>query len=216
MYIPVDVLDGCPSTTEFLPDSEDAKTLDLTILICSPPLSVWTSFNEHTVSWSLALRRRTFTRNEVLGEITRDDFMDQLPIILDQTQNRCPWAPRSRYTRPSFSACALANCLKPRQLPIFVVVDALDECPSTTGTPSAREKVLDVIEDLVCRAEQDIQNVLNPSTTASRRVFLHKESGQREDINNYIRSFVATDRAMRRWRKEDRELVITTLSERAA
>jgi len=30
------------------------------------------------------------TCNEVLGKTTRDDLMDQLPIILDQTQNRYP------------------------------------------------------------------------------------------------------------------------------
>ena len=130
------------------------------------------------------------------------------------------------------SEVALAKCLKsmlnlPGQDQIFVVLDALDECPSTTGTPSPREKVLDLVEDLVrsdhpnlficitSRPEQDIQAVLDPLTSASSRVSLHEESGQREDIKNYIRGFVQSDRAMRRWRKEDRELVIRMLSERA-
>jgi hypothetical protein len=36
-----------------------------------------------------------------------------------------------------------------------------------------------------------------------------------EDINDYIRSFVATDRAMRRWREEDKKHAIKVLSERA-
>jgi len=115
----------------------------------------------------------------------------------------------------------------PGQIPIFVVLDALDECPSTTGTPSAREKVLDFVEDLVpssqsnlficitSRPEQDIQAVLNPLTSASCRVTLHEEVGQREDIKHYVRSFVYTDRAMRRWREEDKQLVINTLSEQA-
>jgi hypothetical protein len=113
------------------------------------------------------------------------------------------------------------------QVPIFVVLDALDECPSTTGTPSAREKVLNFVEDLVLsnypnlfmcitsRPEEDVQAVLNPLTSASSRVSLHEERGQREYINHYIRSFVNSDRTMRRWRKEDRELVINSLSERA-
>jgi hypothetical protein len=130
------------------------------------------------------------------------------------------------------SDAALAGCLKemlelPGQLPIFIIVDALDECPNTTGTPSAREEVLDFVEDLVgsnhsnlficvtSRPEHDIQTILNPLTPASRRVSLHEEGGQREDIDSYIRSFVLKDRAMRRWREEDRELVITTLSQRA-
>jgi len=130
------------------------------------------------------------------------------------------------------SEAALAKCLKAMlelsdRVPIFIILDALDECPSNTGTPSAREKVLDFVEDLVMsnhthlsmcitsRPEQDIQAVLHPLTSASSRVSLHEESGQREDINSYIRSFVHSDRVMRRWKEEDKELVIRTLSERA-
>jgi hypothetical protein len=127
---------------------------------------------------------------------------------------------------------ALAECLGnmlelPGQLPIFIILDALDECPNTTETPSAREKVLNFLDDLVgsehpnllicitSRPEQDIQSVFNPLTSPLRRVSLHEEVGQREDINRYLRSFLQTDRAMRRWNNEDKELVINTLSERA-
>ncbi len=130
------------------------------------------------------------------------------------------------------SIAALSTCLGnmlglPGQLPIFVILDALDECPSTTETPSAREKMLDFVGDLVgsghsnlficitSRPEQDIQTVLNPLTLPSRRISLHDEVGQREDINNYLRSFVRADRVMGRWKEEDKELVINTLSERA-
>ena len=130
------------------------------------------------------------------------------------------------------SEAALTECLKsilefPGQVPTFVILDALDECPNTIGTPSAREKVLDLVDDLVLwnypylhiciasRPEQDIQAVLDPLTSAPFRVSLHEESGQREDINNYIRSFVHSDKVMRRWREKDQELVIRTLSERA-
>jgi hypothetical protein len=133
------------------------------------------------------------------------------------------------------SDAALAGCLKrmmelPRQLPTFLVVDALDECPNTTGTPSAREEVLDFLGNLVgsshsnlficvtSRPEQDIQtalNRLNPLTSAFRQVSLHEEGGQREDIKRYVHSFVHEDGAMRKWREEDRNLVVTTLVERA-
>jgi len=130
------------------------------------------------------------------------------------------------------SEAALAKCLKtilelPGQLPIFVIMDALDECPNNTGTPSNREEVLDLVKDLVgsnhsnlficatSRPEQDIGTVLDPLTSPSLRVSLHEEDGQREDINSYIHSFVHTDSAMRRWREADKELVINTLSERA-
>jgi hypothetical protein len=146
---------------------------------------------------------------------------------LDQLYNKC-----HNGSKPP-SEAALAECLEtilklPGQVPIFIIMDALDECPNTTGTPSARDEVLHFVKALVgskhsnlflcitSRPEQDIQTVLNPLTSASCRVILHEESGQREDINSYIRFFVQTDSAMGRWRDEDKELVINTLSERAS
>ncbi|SRR6266702_3459174 len=127
---------------------------------------------------------------------------------------------------------ALVQCLKDMLQSVahtrfYIIVDALDECPNTTGTPSPREKVLNFVEDLVgdqypnlylcvtSRPEQDIRTVLDPLSPTSCRVSLHEEVGQREDINTYIRSFVDTDRDMRRWRAEEKQLVINTLSERA-
>ena len=131
------------------------------------------------------------------------------------------------------SDAALVKCLGgmidlPGQVPIYLIIDALDECPSTTGTPSAREKALNFVRDLlqsdhsnlfVCitsRPEQDISATLDPLTSPSNRVSLHEEGGQRQDIESYVRSFVQTDASMRRWRAEDKELVINVLSERAA
>src|SRR5260370_11899429 len=130
------------------------------------------------------------------------------------------------------SDAALANCLKavlelPGQLPTFLIVDALDECPNTTGTPSAREEVLEFLDDLIgsshpnlficvtSRPEQDIQTALNPLTSASRLVSLHEEGGQKEYIPSVDRSFGHHDRTTQRWRAAERELVITTLSERS-
>jgi ankyrin repeat protein len=109
--------------------------------------------------------------------------------------------------------------------PIYLIVDALDECPNNYGLPTAREEVLDLINDLVglclpnlhicvtSRPEIDIQTALEPLTTL--RVSLHDQSGQKEDIVEYVSSVVYSDKKMRRWREEDRKLVIDTLSERA-
>jgi hypothetical protein len=130
------------------------------------------------------------------------------------------------------SDAALAKCLKNmlelrRQIPIFVIMDALDECPGTTGTPSARQKVLNFVKDIVgsnhpnlymcitSRPEHDIRTVLNPMTSPTQRVYLHDESGQQRDIAHYIHSFVHNDPEIQKWRQEDKELVINTLSERA-
>ncbi|KAH9012150.1 hypothetical protein EDB84DRAFT_1405695 [Lactarius hengduanensis] len=49
---------------------------------------------------------------------------------------------------------ALIQCLKkmltlPNQGPVYLMLDALDECPDTSDVPSAREQVLDLVKDLV-------------------------------------------------------------------
>ena len=63
------------------------------------------------------------------------------------------------------------------------------------------------------RPESDIQVVLERLT--EHPVSLHDESGQKEDIANYVTSSVHSDRRMGRWREDDRNLVIKTLSEKA-
>jgi ankyrin repeat protein len=112
----------------------------------------------------------------------------------------------------------------PGQPQIYIIVDALDECPDSSGVPSPREGVLDLIADLqshlpnlrVCvtsRPETEIQETLGP--LASYTVSLHDEDGQKQHILDYVRSVVQTDRKMKKWRAEDKELVIATLSRRA-
>ena len=125
---------------------------------------------------------------------------------------------------------ALLKCLKdmlslPGRGEIFLIIDALDECPNFSGTPSAREEVLELIEELVdlelpnvhvcvtSRPEIDIRTVLEPLT--SLKISLHDEIGQKEDILEYIKSVVGSDRRMRKWIEEDRQLVIDTLSDKA-
>jgi hypothetical protein len=108
----------------------------------------------------------------------------------------------------------------------YIIVDAIDECPTISGTPSAREKVLDLVAELVdlknpnlhlfvtSRPEADVGTVLLP--VVSHSVSLHDEMGQMEDINNYISSFVNSDKTMSQWRKEDKNLVINKLRQEAA
>ena len=126
----------------------------------------------------------------------------------------------------------LTRCLKemltlPDQRPTYLIIDALDECPNTSGIPSHRDRVLRLVKELIdlhlphlhicitSRPEVDIREVIEPLT--SRRVSLHDQSGQKKDIEDYVRSVVYSDLEpiMRRWRKEDKDIVIKTLSERA-
>jgi len=132
--------------------------------------------------------------------------------------------------QPSDSALiqCLQNILKvSQQVAKYIIIDALDECPDTSGILSPRETVLDLVEELVAlhlpnlrlciasRPEVDIRVVLEPLTSTSNRISLHDENGQKQDIVGYINSIVRTDRKMKRWREEDRNLVIQTLSDRA-
>jgi hypothetical protein len=105
--------------------------------------------------------------------------------------------------------------------------NVLTPCSISQVKSRLSEEVLDFVGNLVgsnhsnlficitSRPEQDINIILNSMTPPSRRVSLHEEGDQMEDINSFVRSFVMDDWAMRRWRAEDKELVVHVLSERA-
>ena len=63
--------------------------------------------------------------------------------------------------------------------------------------------------------EVHIRAVLEP--LAFRLVSLHDEIGQKADVADYVRSMVnsSPSTAMMRWRVDDKNLVIETLTERA-
>ena len=121
--------------------------------------------------------------------------------------------------------CAKAMLSLPQRPTMYIIVDAIDECPNTSGIPTAREEVLDFLEELIglelpnlricvtSRPEIDIQSILEP--VAFAHVSLHDEIGQKQDIFHYINAFVHSDRRMRKWRPEDKQLVIDTLSAKA-
>jgi hypothetical protein len=125
---------------------------------------------------------------------------------------------------------SLARCLKDMltiatQVPIFLVIDALDECPNDSGVPSSRETVLELVKELVelrlpnlrlcvlSRPEFDIRIVLEP--LATQQISLHDESGQKQDIIDYVTSVVHSDQKMKRWRDDDKDMVIEKLTEKA-
>jgi len=124
----------------------------------------------------------------------------------------------------------LVQCLKnvlelPGQAPVFLILDALDECPETSDIPSPREEVLKLVEGLIesqipnlricvtSRPEADITTVLGRLTSSS--VSIHDEKGQSEDINNYIKWAVNEDPKNKKWRMEDKKRVIDVLTKRA-
>ena len=173
-------------------------------------------------------------------DANKQGLRDLLPSLL--TQLSAHSGPRCDILSDLYSAhdegknqpseSLLAECLKqmitlPDQLPTFIVIDALDESPNTSGIPSPRERVLQFVKELVelhlpylhicvtSRPEIDIRDILEPLT--SHRVSLHDQSGQKSDIVEYVKSVVYSNSEpiMRRWRTEDKELVVEVLSERA-
>ena len=121
--------------------------------------------------------------------------------------------------------CFMDMIKVPGHAPTYIIIDALDECPTTTGLPSPRDKVLELVKDIVkshipnlricvtSRPEVDIGLVLDP--LIFRSVSLHGESGQAQDIAEYVKFVVETDPKMRIWRAADKELVIETLKRKA-
>ena len=124
----------------------------------------------------------------------------------------------------------LLECLKdmlkcPGQATVHIVIDGLDECPTTTGMPSPRENIFSFVEELVglhipnlricvtSRPEADISDVLQP--LAFRSISLHEEKGQVQDIAEYVKSVIEKDRKMRRWNDTVKQLVIDVLTRKA-
>ena len=172
-------------------------------------------------------------------DFAKQDFRGLLASILTQltarSGSRCEILSRLHVAhddgahQPSTSS--MISCLKemlalPEQGPVFIILDALDDCPNF-GFPSPREIVLDFLKGLVgahfsdlhiCVTscpEMDIRATLEPLTSYS--VSIHDQKGQKRDIEDYIRSVVHanSDTAMKRWSDQDQELVIDTLNERA-
>ena len=125
---------------------------------------------------------------------------------------------------------ALLRCLKDMltiagSVPIYLVLDALDECPNDSGFPTSREKVLELVKTVVdlahtnvhicitSRPEFDIRAMLEP--LATQKLSLHDESGQKQDIIDYVTSVVRLDKKMQRWRDDEKNLVIERLTEKA-
>ena len=130
------------------------------------------------------------------------------------------------------SDSVMIQCLRdmlalPHSRPVYIILDALDECPNWPGIPSPREQVIALVKELVdlhlphlhicvtSRPEFDIRATLTP--LARHRVSLHDESGQKKDIVDYVNSVVYSDSetVMKRWRDDDKKMVAEALSERA-
>ena len=137
----------------------------------------------------------------------------------------------SRYSNHGYgtrqpSEESLMECLKdmlnfPGQGELYIVVDALDECPNFPGCPTPREQVLAILQELVAlrlphihfcftsRPEVDVQKAMED--LAVHNVSLHEQVGQNQDISDYIKFVFSSDQHIQQWKEEDKELAKDTL-----
>jgi hypothetical protein len=113
----------------------------------------------------------------------------------------------------------------PELPPVYLIVDGLDESPNTSTQSFHREQVLSFLDGLakaqlqnlrLCvtsRPEVDIKAILGPF--AFRSVSLENESGQKNDIKDYIESIVHADQKMKSWNQKQKQLVIDVLTDKA-
>ncbi|KAH9007447.1 hypothetical protein EDB84DRAFT_219794 [Lactarius hengduanensis] len=141
------------------------------------------------------------------------NFVTSLLIQLSAHSNHCSKIIFNIYSdhgkgvqQPSIGV--LIDCLKEMlkvvaQQPVYIIIDALDECPNISGMPTPRAVLLDLLEDLlglcipnlhICvtsRPEIDIKIVLEPLVYSA--VSLHEESGQKKDISDYVNTVVNSE-----------------------
>jgi hypothetical protein len=149
-----------------------------------------------------------------------DSYRDKLPYVYERNDNG-GYKPGT----DEMITCLEEMLKLPDQVPIYIILDALDECSNTDKIPSARMRVLDLLKCLVnlrlsnlhvCVTsclEHDIQTALETFRTIS----IQEQKGQREDINKYICDMVNanSDTLMGGWDIETKNMVVEVLSKKA-
>ena len=151
-----------------------------------------------------------------------DRYCDILSELYDNNDNG-----RSIPTRAVEMITCLEEMLEqPDQVPVYIILDALDECPDAGNTPTPRRRVLDFLKTLVdprlsnlhlfvtSRPEDDIRSALK----VFRTICIQEQEGQKEDIRQYIKDKVSanSDSAlMGRWDNETKNMVVDALTEKA-
>ena len=147
-----------------------------------------------------------------------DRYCDILSHVYDNNRGSTP------------STNVMITCLEemleqPDQGPVYIILDALDECSNTGKLPSSRKQVLDFLKRLVglqlsnlhlcvtSRPENDIRTALKAFPTIS----IQEEKGQKEDIDRYIKDVVDAnpDTLMESWNIETKNMVVEALREKA-
>jgi hypothetical protein len=145
-----------------------------------------------------------------------DDFYDILSTFYSTHFNGAQSPGDDKLTQ-----CLMELLNRPGERTVYLIIDALDECPSTFSMSTPRKKLLSFLEDLVkaklpnlricvtSQPEVDIKRILQP--LAFRSISLHDEYGHKKDIVRYIESIVNSNENMQDWNSEHKQLVIDVL-----
>jgi hypothetical protein len=147
-----------------------------------------------------------------------DSYCDILSDVYDNNGGSTP-------STEEMIRCLEEMLEQPDQGPVYIILDALDECSNTNKIPSARMRVLDFLKRLVdpplsnlhlcvtSRPEEDIRTALK----AFRTISIQEQKGQKEDIDRYIKDMVCanSNTPMGRWDIETKNMVADALTEKA-
>jgi hypothetical protein len=123
----------------------------------------------------------------------------------------------------------LLDCLKTilthrGQAPLYIIVDALDECPNSSVVKTQRREVLEILKELIdlkhphlhlcitSRPEIDIRRAFDPLNPYN--VSLHNQDGQIKDLAEYVKSVIKSNPMMQNWPPRVKELVINALTKK--
>lgn len=118
---------------------------------------------------------------------------------------------------------ALLKCLKTMlalqdQGTIYVVLDAVDECPNTFKHNIGRERVLEIVKELIelghphfrlcvtSRPETDIEKALE--SLKPHTIPLDNQREHLHDLTKYVQLVVSSDAVMQNWPERTKNLVI--------
>jgi hypothetical protein len=113
----------------------------------------------------------------------------------------------------------------PDQGTIYVVVDAVDECPknSEIRTVAGRERVLEIVKEIIqlklshfrlcitSRHEGDIEDALRVESSKLQIVSLDNQDDHLKGVTEYVKSVINSDPKMESWPEETKKMVIDTV-----
>lgn len=106
---------------------------------------------------------------------------------------------------------------------IYVVVDAVNECPKSFQNRTGRERVLEIAKELIqlglphfrlcvtSRPEVDIVEALPVESSKLQFVSLDNQDDHLKGVTEYVESVVNSDSKMKNWPEETKRLVIDTV-----